>query len=134
MTIHFAGASSWRRPIPFSHIDHANLKLTDLNELFNQCAAGLVLSLTNVLLPLELLSAGVTPVVNDAPNTRGVSDNKNIAFVPLSPQAIARELVTITDRPDTGSRAQALSNSVRGLSWSVSARQFVSAFEGAMRG
>ena len=41
----------------------ATMQITELNEIYNQCAVGLVLSLTNMsLLPLELLASGVIPV------------------------------------------------------------------------
>lgn len=133
--IHLAGwdVSGWR--VPFPHRNHASMDVSELNGLYNRCAAGLVLSLTNMsLLPLELLASGVIPVVNSAPNNRLVSDNPHIAWVDLAPSAIARKLVEVTQAPDPGARALEASESVAGLSWEASGRQFVEAFERAMRG
>lgn len=133
--INLAGwdVSNWE--IPFRYRNLASLELSELNDVYNRCAAGLVLSLTNMsLLPLELISSGVTPVVNEGPNNRMVSENPYIEFVPASPMAIARKLVEIMERPDGVERSLAMSASVAEVDWSASGRQFVSAFERAMRG
>jgi hypothetical protein len=93
------------------------------------------MSLSNMsLLPLELISSGVAPVVNDGPNNRMVSDNPFIEYVPVSPQAIARRLVEVVDRADAPERAVAMSESVSKIDWKDSGDQFVAAFERAMRG
>jgi glycosyltransferase involved in cell wall biosynthesis len=135
VTIHFAGTSGREGQVPFRHVDHHNLGLSALNDLYNRCAAGLVLSLTNMsLLPLELIASGVTPVMNDAPNNRMVSESPFIAYVPLSPRAVAERLIEIVDRPDNGPRATSISRSVAGTDWGRSGEQFVKAFERAMRG
>jgi O-antigen biosynthesis protein len=134
VTINLAGwdVSNWE--IPFAHRNLASLELSELNTLYNRCGAGLVMSLSNMsLLPLELMASGVTPVVNDGPNNRMVSDNPYIEFVPSSPSAIARKLVEVMDRPDAAARSLAMSESVGLSSWADSGRQFVSAFERAMR-
>lgn len=76
VTIHLAGWDFNSKDLAFNHVNHGALGLGELNELYNQCSAGLVLSLTNFsLLPLELLSAGVRPVINSAPNNRLVEEN-----------------------------------------------------------
>jgi hypothetical protein len=134
VTINMAGwdVSNWE--IPFRYTNLASLNLSELNEVYNRCAAGLVMSLSNMsLLPLELICAGVTPVVNDGPNNRMVSDNPFIEYVPLSPRAIARKLVEVLDRPDTAEHALAMSESVVNTDWRDSGAQFIHAFEGAMR-
>lgn len=134
VTINMAGwdVSNWE--IPFRYRNLASLQLTELNEVYNRCAAGLVMSLSNMsLLPLELISAGVTPVVNDGPNNRMVSDNPFIEYVPLSPAAIARKLVEVLERPDGPERSVAMSESVMNTDWNHSGAQFLTAFEGAMR-
>jgi hypothetical protein len=93
------------------------------------------MSLSNMsLLPLELMSSGVTPVVNDGPNNRMVSDNPNIEYVQASPMAIARRLAEIINRPDGVQRSIAMSESVASVDWSQSGEQFTAAFERAMRG
>jgi hypothetical protein len=111
------------------------LDISELNAVYNRCAAGLVLSLSNMsLLPLELLSSGVTPIVNDGPNNRMVSDNPFIEYVPASPLAIARKMANVFDHPDAVERSVAMSDSVAAVDWADSGKQFISAFEKAMRG
>ena len=70
------------------------MRICDLNELYNQCAVGLVLSLTNLsLLPLELLSSGVIPVVNRGPNNDKVVQNEFIRYAEPTPHALASAMV-----------------------------------------
>jgi len=91
------------------------------------------MSLTNLsLLPLELASCGTIPVVNDAPNNRLVSDNPHIDYVPLSPGAMATEIIRIVDAQDQVARSRAAAESVKSLSWEDSGRTFVADFEEAM--
>ncbi|TDW30686.1 glycosyltransferase family 1 protein [Cryobacterium psychrophilum] len=133
--INLAGwdVSNW--VIPFEYTNLSSLDISELNAVYNRCAAGLVMSLSNMsLLPLELLSSGVTPVVNDGPNNRLVSDNPFIEYVPASPKAIARKMAEVFDHPDAVARSVAMSESVANINWSDSGSQFLSAFEGAMRG
>jgi glycosyltransferase involved in cell wall biosynthesis len=132
VTIHLAGGRLDPTRVPFAHVNHESLDLAELNPLYNQCSAALVLSLSNMsLLPLELLAAGVTPVVNDAPNNRLVSQNPHIAFAPLSPAVIARRLREIVDAPPN---PVTLSASLGGRDWTDAGVQFTTAFERAMRG
>lgn len=133
--INFAGwdVSNWE--IPFKHTNLASLDISELNAVYNRCAAGLVLSLSNMsLLPLELLSSGVTPVVNDGPNNRMVSDNPYIEYVQASPLAIARKMAEVIDHPDAVARSVAMSASVSDVTWADSGDQFLAAFEREMRG
>ena len=135
VTINLAGwdVSNWE--IPFPHVNLSSMSLSQLNAVYNRCAAGLVLSLTNMsLLPLELISAGVTPVVNDGPNNRLVSDNPYIEYVPASPMVIAKKMVEVLERPDAVERSNEMSSSVANVSWTDSGTQFVDALERAMRG
>lgn len=135
ITINMAGwdVSNWN--IPFDYKNLASLEISELNEVYNRCAAGLVMSLSNMsLLPLELISSGVAPVVNDGANNRMVSDNPYIEYVPLSPIAVAKRLVEVIERPDAPQRAVAMSQSVATVDWADSGVQFVTAFEEAMRG
>lgn len=135
VTIHLAGwdVSSYR--LPFPYVGHGAMDVTDLNELYNRCGVALVLSLTNLsLLPLELLAAGVIPVVNDGPNNRLVSDNPFIEYCPASPSALARRMADVLDRPDLGAHAAAAAASVEGTGWEGSGVQFVRALEEVVRG
>ena len=131
--IHMAGwdVSDWK--VPFDYVNHGAMKLEELSPLYNRCAAALVMSLTNLsLLPLELLSCGTIPVVNDAPNNRLVADNPNIDYVPLSPGALAAELIRIVDADDQVEASRRAAASVESLSWADSGRRFVADFEEAM--
>lgn len=135
VTINLAGwdVSPWN--VPFAHRNLASLQLDELNAVYNRCAAGLVLSLTNMsLLPLELISSGVTPVVNDGPNNRMVSENPYIEYVPPVPAALARRMAEVVGRTDAVERSIAMSESVSTMSWDDSGTQFVQALERAMRG
>ena len=119
--LHFAGWDVGDYKLPFKFVNHGSMKLDELNELYNSCAAGLVISLTNMsLLPLELLAAGCIPVVNDAPNNRLVSDNPYIAYTQSSPQAFADKLSEVVERADLASYSRKASESVQNLDWGVS--------------
>jgi O-antigen biosynthesis protein len=134
VTINLAGwdVSNW--DIPFEFRNLSSVDISELNEIYNRCAAGLVMSLSNMsLLPLELMSSGVTPVVNDGPNNRMVSDNPFIEYVPLSPLAIARKLAEVIDRSDAVERSVAMAASVADVDWANSGAAFVASFERAMR-
>lgn len=135
VTINLAGwdLTGWK--VPFAHVNHGSLDLEMLNGLYNRCAAGLVLSLSNMsLLPLELIASGVVPVVNDGPNNRLVSDNPFIEYVPTSPGAMARRMVEVLDRPDAADRVRAMPGSLGTPDWSESGRQFLAALERGVRG
>lgn len=133
--INLAGwdVSNW--VIPFEHTNLSSLDISELSAVYNRCGAALVMSLSNMsLLPLELISSGVTPVVNDGPNNRLVSDNPFIAYVPASPKAIARKMVEVLEHPEAISRSKQMSASVASVDWSSSGEQFLAALKGAMRG
>ncbi len=135
IVINLAGwdVSDW--DVPFAYNNLAAMDISKLNDVYNRCAAGVVMSLSNMsLLPLELMSAGVTPVVNDGPNNRMVSDNPFIEYVPASPSAFARKIVEVLDRPDAVERSVAMSASVADVNWSDSGVQFNQALARALRG
>lgn len=91
--INLIGWDMSRYDIPFPYVNKGILSSQKLNELYNMCAAGLVLSFTNMsLLPLEMLACGCLPVVNDAPHTRLVKYSKQIQYAIPSPQALAEAL------------------------------------------
>lgn len=135
VTINLAGWDLTGWTVPFRHVDHGSLDLERLNALYNRCAAGLVLSLSNMsLLPLELIACGVAPVVNDGPNNRLVSSNPFIEYVATSPGAMARRMVEVIDRPDAAERVRAMPESLGTPDWSESGRQFLQALERGVRG
>jgi glycosyltransferase involved in cell wall biosynthesis len=116
--IHFAGWDTGEYKLPYKFVNHGVKKLSELDELYNNCAAALVISLTNMsLLPLELLSAGCIPVVNDAPNNRLVSNNPYISYAQPSPKALADALCEIVERDNQVEYARKASASVEKLSW-----------------
>jgi glycosyltransferase involved in cell wall biosynthesis len=118
VTIHLAGADVSKYKLPFRFVNHGVVAPAQLNELYNQCAAGLVLSLTNMsLLPLEMLGSGCVPVVNDGPNNRLVSDNPFIEYVEPSPAAMARRLGEVLTRQNQPEHARAAAGSVEHTTW-----------------
>lgn len=132
--INLAGEDLSRHSIPFPHVSHGALPVGALNDLYNRCAAALVLSLTNMsLLPLELLAAGTIPVVNDAPNNRLVSTNPFIEYAPASPRALADRLVALVDRADIVEHSRAAAASLGDAGWQDSGREFLAAFEHFVR-
>jgi hypothetical protein len=101
--------------VPF--IDHGLQTPTQLNDLYNRCAAGLVLSLTNIsLVPWELLASGCTPVINDAPHNRAVLDLPTVRYSAPTPHALAAALGEAIARPQPAA-ARAAAASVEGASW-----------------
>jgi hypothetical protein len=134
-TINLAGWDVSRYTIPFAHRNLKSMPIDQLNDVYNRCATGLVLSMTNMsLLPLELLAAGVIPVVNDGDNNTMVSNNPFIEYTPASPRALADRLISLVDRVDLPQHAKAAAASLGDDGWNASGAQFVAAFEGAMRG
>jgi hypothetical protein len=119
--------------VPFPYRNHSAVDISQLNAIYNRCAAALVLSLTNMsLVPLEVMGAGVVPVVNDAENTHGFFDSTYVEYVPMSPRAIADRLVAIVERPDAVEHAAAIAASVAQTEWDDPGAQFTAAFESAM--
>lgn len=104
--------------VPLDIIDHGLVTPAALNDIYNQCYAGLCLSLTNVsLVPHEMLASGCVPVVNDAEHNRMVLDNSNVSYAPAEPHALARaleEVVRARDFPEVSRRA---AESVMSTSW-----------------
>ncbi len=120
IAIHLFGEDVPIRGLPFPAEQHGQLRPKDMNELYNACAAGLVLSATNVsLVPHEMLAAGCIPVVNDAPRNRVVLDNSQVAYAPATPFDLANALSLLVERSSTSRQAaaRAAANSVRGRTW-----------------
>jgi glycosyltransferase involved in cell wall biosynthesis len=116
--IHLYGGEGKR--LPFAATNHGLQTPRQLNDLYNRCVAGLVLSATNVsLVPHEMLAAGCIPVVNDAEHNRVVLDNSHVAYAPATPFDLARALCELVERPFADRRAasEAAAASVAGASW-----------------
>lgn len=131
--IHIVGWDMSGYEIPFPYINHAALDIAQLNAVYNQCAAGLLLSLTNPsLVPLEAMGAGVVPVVNDGENTRGLFGNFDFSFAQMTPKALAAALLEALDRPDQVEHSAAIAKSVSEMEWSDPGAQFIAEFVTAM--
>lgn len=124
-TITLAGWDVAEYHITFPYKNLKTLRLEELSAIYNQCVAGLVISLTNMsLLPLELLATGVIPVVNEAPNNTQVSNNPYIKYAPASPDALAQALVEVVDKKDLPKYAEIAASSVKDISWLKSCQKF----------
>lgn len=125
--INLAGWDVSGYDVPFPYVNHKAMRLEDLAALYNNCAAALVISLTNMsLLPLELLSCGTIPVVNDGDNNRLVSDSKYIAYTGAAPAALAKALVDTVQRKDLPVYAELAAASVGEDGWKGSLEKFES--------
>ena len=134
ITINLVGWDMSDFDVPFPDINNSALDIKELNAVYNRCAAGLALSLTNLsLLPMELMGAGVVPVVNDAENTRSILESPYIEFVQMSPKAIAQRLIEQVDRKNQTEYSHLIAESVRESEWSDPAVQFISEFEKCMK-
>lgn len=128
--INFAGWDVSNYDIPFPYKNLKTLELEQLNELYNRCAAGLVMSFTNMsLLPLELLGSGAIPVVNDGDNNRLVSNNPYIAYSAANPVALASKLSEVVTRTNQVAYAKQASASVKLSRWDDSGAKFVQIIE-----
>ena len=104
--------------LPFRHIAHGPTVPARLNEIYNRCAAGLCLSLTNVsLVPYEMLACGCIPVVNDAPHNRMVLDNPYVQYAAATPHALVAALEAVLCRPDLDTVSANGAASVGSVSW-----------------
>lgn len=121
--------------IPFPYTNLKTLTLGELSDVYNKCAAGLVISLTNMsLLPLELLSSGVIPIINDGPNNTKVSSNPYIKFAHASPDGLAKALIDTVERKDLPAYAKEAANSVKELSWETSCQHFETVLRSQLSG
>lgn len=131
--IHLVGWDMSGFSVPFPYVNNSALDISQLNAVYNQCAAALLLSLTNLsLLPIEVMAAGTVPVVNDAPNTRGVLQSPYVDFAPMAPRALAERLIAAVDRSDQIEYSQLIAESVQRMHWSNPGAEFVQQFERAM--
>lgn len=120
--IEFFGWDVSEYKIPFPYINRGILSHSDLAELFQESAACLVLSLTNVsLLPLELLASGCVPVMNDGDNNRMVlGENKYIRYTGSSPIELANGICEAVENKNLQKDAEAASTNVNDRSWDAS--------------
>lgn len=96
------------------HVHAGKLSPADLNKLYNQSAAGLALSFTNVsLVPEEMLAAGMTPVVNDSPLARMGLSNSHVSWANPTPGGLAAALCSAVEEPQSADRLAKIAASVR---------------------
>ncbi len=120
--------------IPFPYKNLKILEHHQLNELYNRSAAALVLSLTNMsLLPLELLSCGCIPVVNEGENNTLVSDNSYVAYSKNDPLSLANKLSEIVTHKSQIAYAAESAASVQTTTWEDSGKRFVRIIEREIR-
>lgn len=113
--------------LPFRHVAHGLLSPDGLNELYNGCAAVLVLSMSNVsLVPLEVLAAGAIPVMNDADHSRAPLDSPHVVYAEPEPRALAAALGDVVGRRATAA-PQAVADSTRAHRWDGAGATFVDA-------
>lgn len=128
--INFIGWDVSEYDIPFPYKNLGILDPSELNDVYNRCSASLVMSLTNMsLLPLELLSSGCIPVVNEGDNNRLVSDNQYIAYSATDAVSLANKLSEIVTKKDLLEHSLKASKSVKDLSWDESGKHFVKLVE-----
>ncbi len=128
-TISFIGWDVSEFNIPFPYENLGILTPKELNEVYNDSSASLVMSLTNMsLLPLELLSSGCLPVVNKGENNTLVSDNKFIEYSDSDPISLANTLSKAVKK-NSIDYAKKVSESAKGSSWDDSGKHFVSIIE-----
>lgn len=107
------------RGLPFPATQHGRLSPRDLNQLYNECVAGLAMSFTNIsLVAEEMLAAGTIPVVNDSPYSRADLTNEFVSWAAPTPDGIASALSEAVNRQDRGEVADTAARSVRQFGWS----------------
>jgi glycosyltransferase involved in cell wall biosynthesis len=114
--IHIYGDKVGKRKFRFT--DHGHVSPAQLNEIYNQCYAGLTLSFTNVsLVALEMLAAGCIPVVNDTIEVRTDLNNPFVRYTAAYPIALAEQLEAVVRDPDFAALSQAAATSVQSITW-----------------
>ena len=117
-TITLAGWDVSNYEIPFKYQNLKTLPLEALNDVYNNCSAALVISLTNMsLLPLELLACGTIPIVNKGENNQMVSNNPYIQYAEPAPAALAEAIVETVKRKDIVEYAKKAAKSVHSADW-----------------
>lgn len=119
--IHLFGWDVGNFKLDFPYKNHGILNNHELNNLYNECAAGLVLSFTNMsLLPIEMLAAGCMPIVNDAHHTHMVSYSKYIEYAKPNPKDLATKLEQVILSKNLAERAKSLAKTAREFQWDSS--------------
>lgn len=112
--------------IPFPHLACGIVALDDLPDLYSQCDAALVLSLTNAsLLPLELMASGCAVVSNRGANVEWLLNEEVVVLAESSPEQLTDAVCALLQddarRHVLSRRAEAFA---RGQTWDAVARDF----------
>lgn len=123
--IQMVGADIGRYVLPFPCTRHGVLNTEALCALYNECAAGLVLSFTNMsLLPLEMLACGCIPVSNDAPHTRDVPYSARLHYAEPTPVALSDALFATASRAgDELAAIEQAASYAQQFEWAISNRR-----------
>lgn len=126
--IHFYGSKV--TGLPFPATQHGRLNPAELNDLYNSCIAGLVLSFTNIsLVPEEMLAAGTIPVMNDSAHSRVVLQNEHAVWATPTPHALAAALSEAVTRAPVADGARIISESVQSVGWTKAQADIVRIIE-----
>lgn len=92
----FAGWDIGNYSIPFPHLNAGSVDLAELPDLYSQCDAALVVSLTNLsLLPLELMACGCPVVSNRGDNVEWLLNRDNAELADATPEGLAEALMNV---------------------------------------
>jgi glycosyltransferase involved in cell wall biosynthesis len=120
--------------LPFKFTNHGLVSPEQLATIYNQCFAGLTLSLTNVsLVPHEMLACGCIPIVNDADHNRIVLDNSHVRYAPLHPHALADALEAVVTMTDFENESRQAAESVSSITWDVAGAAIDTALRRALK-
>lgn len=118
----------------FKCINHGVVRPAKLNEIYNQCLAGLCLSFTNLsLVPYEMLAAGCIPIINDAEHNRVVlGENPHVRYSLPTPHALAAALEDLMRTPDSSALSLMAAESVKSTTWDQAGAAVDAAFRRAL--
>lgn len=86
--------------LPFPAFAPGALSLEELPDLYSQCDAALVISLTNLsLLPLELMACGTPVITNSGPNVEWLLGENNSIICDHTPSALAKGVLDFFELP-----------------------------------
>jgi glycosyltransferase involved in cell wall biosynthesis len=112
--------------IPFPHLPCGTVALDDLPDLYSQCDAALVLSLTNAsLLPLELMASGCAVVSNRGANVEWLLNEDVVVLAESSPEQLADAMCALLENDaQRHALSQRAEGFARSLTWDAVARDF----------
>jgi glycosyltransferase involved in cell wall biosynthesis len=120
--------------LTFKCINHGLVSPAKLNEIYNQCFAGLCLSFTNLsLVPYEMLAAGCIPIINDAEHNRLVlGNNPHVRYSLPTPHALAAALEDLVRTSDFSALSRMAAESVKSTTWDHAGAAVDAAFKRAL--